>query len=80
MGLLTPFVSNSGYRIHPVVGLVAGAPILTPNPGEVAEVFEVPLAFLMNPANHPGWQPVRSAAPSGRSTSWTTMAITSAGG
>lgn len=52
VGLLTPFVSNSGYRIHPVVGLVAGAPILTPNPGEVAEVFEVPLAFLMNPANH----------------------------
>lgn len=52
IGRLTPYVSNTGYRIHPVVALVApGAPII-PNPDEVADVFEVPLAFLMSPVNH----------------------------
>lgn len=52
LGRLTPYVSNTGYRIHPVVALVApGAPIV-PNPEEVADVFEVPLAFLMSPVNH----------------------------
>jgi hypothetical protein len=35
-----------------VVGLVAELPPLQPDPFEVAEVFEVPLAFLMAPANH----------------------------
>lgn len=52
IGLLPPYVSHSGYRIQPVVGLVSGAPVFRANPDEVAEVFEVPLAFLMDPANH----------------------------
>lgn len=52
LGLLDPYISNSGYRIFPVVAVVdPGAP-LTPNPDEVADVFEVPLAFLMSPENH----------------------------
>jgi 8-oxo-dGTP pyrophosphatase MutT (NUDIX family) len=52
VGLLSPFVSSSGYRIHPLVGLIEGEPTLLANPGEVAEVFDVPLAFLMDPVNH----------------------------
>lgn len=36
----------SGFVISPFVGLLHGAPRLTPNPGEVAEVLQVPLADL----------------------------------
>lgn len=52
LGLLDPYVSNTGYRIFPVVATVAPDPPLTPNPEEVAEVFQVPLQFLMSPENH----------------------------
>ncbi|HUG60246.1 MAG TPA: CoA pyrophosphatase [Methylomirabilota bacterium] len=52
LGLLDPYVSNSGYRIFPVVALVEPFATVTPNPDEVADVFEVPLAFLMSPSNH----------------------------
>jgi 8-oxo-dGTP pyrophosphatase MutT (NUDIX family) len=52
LGYGDPYVTTSGYRVVPVVGLIAGDPVLTPNPAEVADVFEVPLAFLMSPANH----------------------------
>jgi len=52
LGLLDPYVSNSGYRIFPVVAFVEADAPLTPNPDEVADVFEVPLAFLMTPDNH----------------------------
>jgi len=44
----TPF----GYRILPVVARVRPGFTLKINHGEVVDVFEVPLAFLMNPANH----------------------------
>lgn len=52
IGYLDPYISTSGYRILPVVGLVPPDVALTPNPHEVARVFETPLAFLMDPANH----------------------------
>ncbi len=52
IGLLDPYVSNSGYRIFPVVAAIEGDAIFEANPDEVADVFEVPLAFLMTPANH----------------------------
>lgn len=52
IGRLTPYVSNTGYRIHPVVALVAPGAPLAPNPDEVADLFEVPLSFLMTPSNH----------------------------
>lgn len=52
LGLLDPYVSNTGYRIFPVVATVEPDPPLVPNPDEVADVFSVPLAFLMTPANH----------------------------
>lgn len=52
MGLLDPYVSNTGFRIFPVVALVDPDATITPNPEEVADVFEVPLHFLMTPENH----------------------------
>ncbi len=52
VGSLPPYLSRTGYRIVPVLARVEPAYTLVPNPGEVADVFEVPLAFLMNPANH----------------------------
>ncbi|WP_181702568.1 CoA pyrophosphatase [Chthonobacter albigriseus] len=52
LGLLDPYISNTGYRIFPVVAVVEEDAPLTPNPEEVADVFQVPLAFLMTPENH----------------------------
>lgn len=52
VGLLAPYPTPSGFRIFPVIGLVGGAPALIPNPGEVAEVFSVPLDFVLDPGNH----------------------------
>ncbi len=52
VGLLAPYPTPSGFRVFPVIGLVDGVPVLTPNPGEVAEVFSVPLGFVLDPGNH----------------------------
>ena len=51
-GLSDPFWTRTGYLITPVVGFVQSDPVLHPNPDEVADVFEVPFAFLMDAANH----------------------------
>jgi 8-oxo-dGTP pyrophosphatase MutT (NUDIX family) len=51
-GVLPTYLTGSGYRVAPVVGLVDTHARFTPNPDEVADVFEVPLAFLMNTQNH----------------------------
>jgi 8-oxo-dGTP pyrophosphatase MutT (NUDIX family) len=52
LGTLPDYVTGTGYRVTPVVALVRPPFELTPDPNEVAEIFEVPLAFLMNAANH----------------------------
>lgn len=52
IGHLNSYVTRTGFRITPVVGLVDVPFPTAPDPHEVAEVFEVPLAFLMNEANH----------------------------
>jgi 8-oxo-dGTP pyrophosphatase MutT (NUDIX family) len=52
LGTLPIYVTGTAYIITPVVALVTPGFVLRPNPGEVADVFEVPLAYLMNPANH----------------------------
>jgi 8-oxo-dGTP pyrophosphatase MutT (NUDIX family) len=52
LGTLPDYVTGTGYRVTPVVGLVKPPFELTPDENEVAEIFEVPLAFLMNAANH----------------------------
>lgn len=58
LGHLPPYVTGTGFVVTPVVGLIEAEAheheqlTLQPDAGEVAEVFEVPLAFLMNPAHH----------------------------
>ncbi len=51
-GLCDIYRTGSGFEITPVVAFVAPGFALTPSPAEVAEVFETPFAFLMDPANH----------------------------
>jgi hypothetical protein len=46
------YTTGTAFVITPVIGWVDPAFVAQPNPNEVADVFEVPLAFLMNPANH----------------------------
>jgi 8-oxo-dGTP pyrophosphatase MutT (NUDIX family) len=50
-GYLDRYLTGTGFEIQPVVGLVAEGFALQPDPREVAEMFEVPLAFLLDPAN-----------------------------
>jgi 8-oxo-dGTP pyrophosphatase MutT (NUDIX family) len=44
--------TRTGFRVTPVVGLVTPPLELAPDPREVEAVFEVPLAFLLDPSNH----------------------------
>src|SRR6218665_684111 len=52
LGTLSTYLTGSAFIITPVVGLVQPGCVLRPNPCEVAQLFEVPLAFLLDPANH----------------------------
>jgi len=52
IGSLPEYLTVTGYRVVPVVGLVTPPFELRPDGNEVAEVFEVPLQFLMNGMNH----------------------------
>lgn len=52
LGYLDLYLTFSGFRILPTVARVRPDFMLNLNPGEVTEVFEVPLSFLMTPANH----------------------------
>jgi 8-oxo-dGTP pyrophosphatase MutT (NUDIX family) len=52
IGYLDLYLTFSGFRILPTVARVKPDFTLTINPGEVTETFEVPLKFLMTPANH----------------------------
>jgi 8-oxo-dGTP pyrophosphatase MutT (NUDIX family) len=49
-GRMSAFMTVTGYRVTPVVGLVAAGFVPEPSPFEVAEVFELPLAVLLDPA------------------------------
>ena len=51
-GLSTPYRTGTGFHITPVVGFIAPPFELTANPDEVADIFETPFGFLMDPANH----------------------------
>jgi 8-oxo-dGTP pyrophosphatase MutT (NUDIX family) len=50
-GFLEPLPTVSGYAVTPVVGLVAAEAPHIADPEEVERIFEVPLAFLLDPAN-----------------------------
>jgi 8-oxo-dGTP pyrophosphatase MutT (NUDIX family) len=51
-GLSTRYQTLSGFDITPVVGFVRPGFTLKANPDEVADIFETPFAFLMDPGNH----------------------------
>ncbi|MFA5123282.1 CoA pyrophosphatase [Zavarzinia sp.] len=50
-GFLDAYETVTGFHVTPVVGFVRPGFTVTPDPAEVADVFEVPLDFLMDPAN-----------------------------
>lgn len=52
IGSLPIYKTVTAFMVTPVVGLVRPGFELRPDPFEVADVFEVPLSFLMQPANH----------------------------
>jgi 8-oxo-dGTP pyrophosphatase MutT (NUDIX family) len=52
LGHLSPYETVTGYRVLPVVGWIEPPFDLAPDPLEVADVFEVPLDFILDTANH----------------------------
>ena len=52
IGQLPDYDIPSGFRVTPVVGWIEPPFELKPDPFEVADVFEVPLEFFLNPVNH----------------------------
>lgn len=52
VGYLPAYRTVTGFLVTPVVAIVTPPVDLCPDPGEVAEVFEVPLSFLLDSANH----------------------------
>lgn len=52
IGQLPVYLTGTGYHVTPVVALLTPPFDLVPDPHEVAEIFEVPLAHLMNGAHH----------------------------
>lgn len=51
LGFLDPLATITGFRVLPVVAMLSPDYIALPDPAEVADVFEVPLAYLLDPAN-----------------------------
>jgi len=68
LGRLPPLATGTGFWIDPIIGLVDLPVAFAPDPFEVAELIEVPLSFILDPANHrlggpernglhrPGWR------------------------
>ena len=52
LGRLPEYRTSTGYAVTPVVGWAEPPLAYTPDPREVADVFEVPLAFLLDARNH----------------------------
>jgi 8-oxo-dGTP pyrophosphatase MutT (NUDIX family) len=52
IGRLDTYITGTGFEITPVVGLVQPPVSLRLDPFEVADAFEVPLSFIVDPANH----------------------------
>lgn len=52
IGNLPRYLTGSGFSITPILAVVKTPFDVQPNPDEVADIFEVPLSFLMNPDNH----------------------------
>jgi len=52
VGRMNACDTGTGFRVVPVVGLLRPPVPLVPDPAEVDEVFEVPIDFVLDPANH----------------------------
>jgi 8-oxo-dGTP pyrophosphatase MutT (NUDIX family) len=52
IGRLDTYLTRTGFQVSPVVGIIDPPLALAPDPLEVAEIFEAPLAFLVDRANH----------------------------
>ena len=52
VGLADPYRTITGYQVTPVLGVVPPDLTFSPQPTEVAAIFEVPLAFLLDPQRH----------------------------
>jgi 8-oxo-dGTP pyrophosphatase MutT (NUDIX family) len=52
IGRLPDYHTRTGYIVAPIIGLLTPPFDLVPDPREVDEIFEVPLDFLLDPANH----------------------------
>jgi 8-oxo-dGTP pyrophosphatase MutT (NUDIX family) len=52
VGRLDTYITRTGFEVTPIVGLVDPPVLLSPDPIEVAEVFEVPLAFVADRGNY----------------------------
>lgn len=52
IGFLPPYFSGTGFRVQPLVGLVSPEVTFSLDPGEVARIFEVPLALVLDPARY----------------------------
>lgn len=52
VGRLDLYVTRTGFEVTPVVGIVTPPFAINPDPFEVADVFEVPLSFIIDPKNH----------------------------
>ena len=52
IGQLPEYLTVSGYSVTPIIGLVKPQAEYVLDEFEVADIFEVPLSFLMDPANH----------------------------
>jgi len=69
-GTMPAYLTSTGFSITPVLSLVRPGFTLTPDVFEVAEIFEVPLAFLADPANH---RLYRGPLPDGRERQYYAM-------
>ncbi|RKQ70291.1 CoA pyrophosphatase [Oceanibaculum indicum] len=52
IGRLSPYRTRTGFSVVPVIGLLTPPFETRPDPFEVAEIFEVPLSFILDRANH----------------------------
>lgn len=52
LGIGDAYETGTGFLVTPVIGWLTASPEVTPSPAEVAEVFEVPWDFVMDPVNH----------------------------
>lgn len=52
IGTTDPYLTITGFRVTPVIAVIPPDLPLHPNEGEVAAIFETPLSFLLDPANH----------------------------